>query len=149
MAVLVERDGVGWLTKAQVQTSLERLCGRWNDTTGSSYSLDRDVTDESLSVTTTRACGKIICTMSLIRVERWQNIGCIVFGKPGRKIYRLILFEDEQLQWSKIGSKTFTWYRTGCHWRHSAAEATSLQAPPSSESSSLGLYLGPFNFMRM
>ena len=38
----VRRDGVGWLTKAQVQTSLERLCGRWNDTTGSSYSLDRE-----------------------------------------------------------------------------------------------------------
>lgn len=106
-----DKDGLDYMEERKVLKILARLCGTWQDTKSSTYTLSFDG-DDTLEVKTKRPTGRAISTSRLIRVEWKQDLGRVVWGRAGGKsVYTLGELGDDSLLWKRNGSAPFRWYR--------------------------------------
>lgn len=95
----------------KVEAVLHELCGVWEDTQGSSYSLALGESG-GIDVWTTRPSGKGIMTHGLIRIEKREDKGRVIWGRGGgRSVYELSDLDDSYLVWHRPGSLPFEWTR--------------------------------------
>jgi hypothetical protein len=110
----VKEETDEWLFEAEMDTLLSKLCGEWQDTKGSSYTLTRNPNGDKLDVATERPNGVIHKTGGLIQVE-WDGLyGRVVWGRGGpRRQYTIASFDGKTLRWQRAGSPDFEWERVG------------------------------------
>jgi len=111
------------------ETKLLSLCGSWEDTNGSTYSLISNCKG-SIDVTTVRPSGKTMFTSSLIRAEAFNGVDEILFG-AGRSssCYVLSEYSGSSLLWKRKGAKSFDWKRVDSSSSSSSSTLPVKQTP--------------------
>lgn len=125
--------GSGMSTLDEAEACLQRLCGRWCDQSGSSYTLASDGPD-TLGVSTMTPAGERT-TAAWIRLEKHPEIGrarVVWGGLQGRCSYFLDAFASDALTWKNHLSDTSRWSRENSP-RRSSRPSDFASADPQSK----------------